>query len=162
MHETSHIKIVLAFDVNWCTSWSIIKKEPFIKYWSHDGSVSVVSGHGTEWIGLHTQYRRKIIFFTTVSTPHLEPTNPPSKWILVTDSRGRTRLMLEADLHLMRTKSIYEGFLVDTVALGQVFSPNTTFLGAFATLRKTTIGFVMSVRPQVTTQPPLNVFWLNL
>ena len=58
--------------------------------------------------------------------------------------------MLEADLHLMRTKPIYARFLVDTVALGQVFFPNTTFLGAFATLRKTTIGFVMSVRPSAS------------
>ena len=38
----------------------------------------------------------------------------------------------------------------------------TTFLGAFAELRKATISFVMSVRPRGTTRLPLDGFWLNL
>ena len=53
--------------------------------------------------------------------------------------------------------------LIKSVWSGTGLSAGTIFFrGTFAKLRKTSISFVMSVRPRATTRLPLDGFWLNL
>jgi hypothetical protein len=51
---------------------------------------------------------------------------------------------------------------IHTKHLNTLCGQNVEFLGAFATLRKSIISFVMFVRLHRTTRPQRDGFWLNL